>query len=395
MTKYKAVIGSSFGDEAKGMTVARIAQEHKNEKILNVRFNGGAQAGHTVEFENKRHVFKTFGASTFFNSETYLSEDFIFNPLFFYDEKMKLKNLGYTPKVKMSKKAIFQIPLDAILNMTVEEVRDKDRHGSVGIGIFETVKRVERSQDFISFYDFMTNCPDKIKWFEDIIHNYLPLRLSELGLTQEDLMKNGDFLFSQLNIIDTLRTFLTVFDLIEFVEFDEIKNDYDVIIFEGAQGLLLDQNNRFYFPHLTPSNCGIRNISKMLETDDELEIHYATRTYLTRHGAGKMNFEVPKHLLKEKIEDPTNIPNDWQESLRFGVLNIDELINRIENDLISPVKRLKLTPYYSVSCLDHIPPEGIYIVYKGFCEKVKEDSLISMLEDSGLLVKYKSYSSSL
>lgn len=78
----------------------------------------------------------------------------------------------------------------------------------------------------------------------------------------------------------------------EIVSNDEFLKEFDNIVFEAGQGLLLDQNNKKYFPHLTPSNTGIKNAKKIIEGIDwgdeiNIETCYVSRTYLTRHGAGE------------------------------------------------------------------------------------------------------------
>jgi adenylosuccinate synthase len=62
------IIGANFGDEGKGLITDFEAR--RNGSKLNVRFNGGAQAGHTVVSENKRHIFSHVGASSFAGTET-------------------------------------------------------------------------------------------------------------------------------------------------------------------------------------------------------------------------------------------------------------------------------------------------------------------------------------
>lgn len=91
--KIKVVIGSGFGDEGKGlMTDYFCSSFPRDESVLNVRFNGGAQAGHTVVTPyGLRHVFGHFGAGSFLpNVVTYLSSEFLVNPILFRKEYGKL-----------------------------------------------------------------------------------------------------------------------------------------------------------------------------------------------------------------------------------------------------------------------------------------------------------------
>lgn len=77
--QIKVVIGANFGDEGKGLMTDYFCNKLSADgSVLNIRHNGGAQAGHTVVTpDDKRHVFSHFGAGSF-NSHvaTYLSEDY-------------------------------------------------------------------------------------------------------------------------------------------------------------------------------------------------------------------------------------------------------------------------------------------------------------------------------
>ncbi|WP_317097303.1 MULTISPECIES: adenylosuccinate synthetase [Clostridium] len=154
-----------------------------------------------------------------------------------------------------------------------------------------------------------------------------------------------------------------------FKSFSKIANDFDTLIFEGEQGLMLHQNYK-YFPHVTPSNTGIENVIELLydEFNDEetrqavdIEAIYITRSYLTRHGAGTMPDEL-KDKPYEKIEDLTNIPNRYQGTLRFGLLNLDLLKENIEADFNKSLNsKFKIRKSLAITCLDQIDDKALYI----------------------------------
>ena len=129
---------------------------------------------------------------------------------------------------------------------------------------------------------------------------------------------------------------------VHVVNDDQLLNGYDTIVFENGQGLLLDQNNTEYFPHLTPSNTGIKNPARIIKSvnwTDEINIGacYVTRTYMTRHGAGAFPSECNKEEINPDInldiEDLTNVPNPHQDTLRYGKLNVKELHERCQADI--------------------------------------------------------------
>ena len=97
---------------------------------------------------------------------------------------------------------------------------------------------------------------------------------------------------------------------------------------------MLDQNRTDYFPHLTPSNTGMQNIRAILDRLEPrvTEVCYVTRTYLTRHGAGPFPTECSMKELGLETDDSTNIPNPFQGTLRYGLLDTEALLGRIRED---------------------------------------------------------------
>ena len=128
-----------------------------------------------------------------------------------------------------------------------------------------------------------------------------------------------------------------MFSHIRIAGFSEIRDfeKYGCLVFEGGQGLLLDQNNKEYFPHLTPSNTGLTNPMKIIHKFGcfpDSEVCYVTRTYLTRHGAGRLDGECDKAEINPDMQDLTNVPNPHQGTLRYAKLDEKSLEERILKD---------------------------------------------------------------
>ena len=92
MTKHVAVVGAQFGDEGKGLTVDYLCHKIMNElgtdNGLVVRYNSGAQAGHTVVTpEGWRHVHSHIGSGWNLEIPTYLSKHFVCNPFILLKEQ--------------------------------------------------------------------------------------------------------------------------------------------------------------------------------------------------------------------------------------------------------------------------------------------------------------------
>ena len=107
---------------------------------------------------------------------------------------------------------------------------------------------------------------------------------------------------------------------------------FDSFIFENGQGLGLDQNCGAEWH--TTSNTGMINPYDMLKDYYEYhaEVCYVTRSYTTRHGIGPMENEAHKKEINNDMIDKTNVPNEFQGSLRYGYPEDKEQKIRIAKD---------------------------------------------------------------
>lgn len=201
------------------------------------------------------------------------------------------------------------------------------------MGIFETIKRYEENYGY-SAWVLLENYDNQNKEaIKAIKHTYLAKRFNELKIQPSEEWEeiiNSDGLIEQfLEDLEFMANHVTVCGDTNALE------KYQNIVFEGGQGLLLDQKNQEYFPHLTPSNTGLKNPAKMilrLFPDSAIEVCYVTRPYLTRHGAGRIDNECSKKEINPNMEDLTNAPNPHQGIMRYGKMNVYELLNRTQKD---------------------------------------------------------------
>lgn len=327
----KIIAGANFGDEGKGLLTDYFAFQSK-ENCLVIKCNGGSQAGHTVVTPDFiKHVFHHFGSGTFAQAQTYLSKDFIVNPILFRKEREELKQKGMSPICFVNQDCLLTTPYDMLMNQIAEKSRKEQKHGSCGAGIWETIVRNQ-----YTVKDFYRSRQKRKQMLDEIRKNYIPKRLKQLGIQKEEselfeLFENEIIVENFLDDLEYFYNYISIAD-------DSIVLGYKTILFECGQGLLLDKNNLSYMPHLTPSNTGIKNPIKLLsnfEKDNKInfEICYVTRTYLTRHGAGRLDTECTKQQIGNDIEDFTNVPNPFQDTLRYGFFDIHLLIDSIKNDL--------------------------------------------------------------
>ena len=271
MIKNVAVItGANYGDEGKGLGTYQFCQSFINRGLypLVICHNGGAQRGHTVIHKGTRHVFRHVGSGSFLNCHTYLSEDFILNPIIFREEYKELleKGVELDNKVFVSEKCLVTTPYEMFLNDMKERKRNKLKHGSCGLGIFETIQR-NKEVNFAIGDLYISTTKFKVK---SEINKYFNKCIKEENLFEYKKEYMNDPMLT--DIINTYFEDLNfMFSKIQIINSEDEKyflERYDSLIFEGAQGLLLDQNNKKGFPHLTPSNTGAYNPIKILSNLD-------------------------------------------------------------------------------------------------------------------------------
>jgi adenylosuccinate synthase len=308
--RARAVIGASFGDEGKGLVTDYLCSQGAG---MVVRYNGGAQAGHTVVTpEGDRHVFSHIGSGSFLGVPTFLSQFFVCNPILFAKEITKLKQLGIEPTVYAHPNCLVTTFADMMINQTIEDARGNSRHGSCGVGFAETIARSELPELKITLSDLWNGASIEDRLIAACT-SYAEFRCGKQ-------VENADSLIS--HFVDLCAAFA---EAINPLGIDQCEDP----VFEGAQGLLLSQDNKNYFPHLTRSFTGMHNVRILCQQAgiDEIEPYYVSRTYLTRHGAG----HLPAEDKSMSYPDETNQPNSWQGTLRFAPLDA-ELRDRCSKD---------------------------------------------------------------
>ena len=332
-TEFKAVIGKNFGDEGKGLTTDFLCLN--GAKNLVVRANGGAQSGHTVETRTKRFVFHELSSGSFRHADTYWAETYHPDLYKLPEEIEDFKaQAGFVPKIFASKNAGITTILDVVLNMALETNRGTNRHGSCGMGIYETVLR-EESGNKISIEDVLRLGHEGLeKRLFEIRDNYTFKRFKEEHISLDSSFEYTDLLNDDNVIKNYAKAVRENISLIEVVDSEkEFFEQYDQVIFENGQGLLLDSEREEFYPNVTGSRTGLYNINRILSSVDAKlsEVIYVSRSYVTRHGAGLLPCECDVKAISESIKDETNLPNEWQGTLRYG-------LHESTHKFIEPVK---------------------------------------------------------
>jgi adenylosuccinate synthase len=351
-TKYTAVIGASYGDEGKG----RLTNYLSDGGTLVTRYSGSAQAAHTVVENGKRHVFKHFGSGTMRGSPTFLTKGFLCHPVEFRSEHARLLELGETPTVFVDEECLLVLPSDMLINQFQEIQRGDLKHGSCGMGIRQAIERCAtpelRTQvrDVSRLvlggaFDVMVRHLESWAWRN---HTTAGRILHECGISDFRAVAERfteDLAYFQHSVLPATSR-----------ELSENFLTAGQVLFEGSQGLALDPGVG-KLPWLTPTYVGVGGLLPVMRDvfAPEIELIYATRPYLTRHGAGPLPEE---HLWEIPVTDETNVPNKWQDSLRFAPLNFQHLRQRIGLDFqwarMWPWPEVKFTVSLGVTCLDHV-----------------------------------------
>ena len=301
--EVKVVVGSNYGDCGKGLVSGCLAKEaaEQKKKVLTVFYNGGAQRCHHSNGQDLHCV----GAGNFFNGDTFYHERFVLDP-------MTLWLTGDSVIIDPDCRVV--LPCDVMRNRAKEIARGENKHGSCGMGIFEAVKRSANEEDAVYAGEllFPYRLYEKVR------------RIMEKYPCAPDDLYNLDNWMRAVAYVTSNCQIKGLFSLLPL---------YDTVIFEGGQGLLLDQSHIKETVHLTPSSVGSYNIAKFINFIGEpTDIYYVSRTYMTRHGAGEMEAECKREDINPDIVDKTNMPNPWQGDLRFGYLNQDTLAERVKED---------------------------------------------------------------
>lgn len=332
--RARAVIGANFGDEGKGLVTDFLCAFQGAGMV--VRFNGGAQAGHTVVAPGgERHVFSHVGSGTFAGVPTFLSQFFVCNPILFLRELEELAQLGLKPVVYAHPNCLITTFADMMINQHEENARGDARHGSCGVGVNETVNRSKLPELQITLSDIWNgaNLEDRLR---TICGKYTEFRTGKPIADPDKLIAE---------FVKRCQAFAQLVHPLGIAQCPDP-------IFEGAQGLLLSQDNKEFFPHLTRSYTGMRNVRMLCAQAGitEIEPYYVSRTYLTRHGAGPL----PGEDRAMSYEDDTNVEHAYQGKLRFAPLSYPHLFERCAADAGDQRKDAKIV----LTHCDQVKPWG-------------------------------------
>jgi adenylosuccinate synthase len=379
MSKALLAIGLAFGDEGKGSVVDALTR--REGASLVVRFNGGAQAAHNVVTpDGQHHVFAQFGSGTLAGARTHLSRFMLVNPMTLLNEAAHLEFLGIKDSLSLmtiEREALVTTPLHMAMNKLRELARGDARHGSCGMGIGETVAyalahpydalRVGDLEDEPTIRRKLGDLCDRL-WAS--VSDIVSFSKRPAGFFEacDDVAQfkgwPADNAERMAAMVAPMRELVKRTKLVDRDWLPQTMED-TTTIFEGAQGVLLDQTHGFQ-PHTTWSDCTFGNANALIEgfTGDVTRLGI-TRAFMTRHGAGPLPTESVE--LAPLATHDHNKTGQWQGSFRVGALDLPLL--RYARSHIDMLDGLIVT---NIDRLNAIDPSGV-LAMRHFCNMYSVD----------------------
>lgn len=305
-------VGQNFGDESKGSAVEWLSEYYRADLV--VRYNGGHQAAHNVVLENgKYHTFAQFGSATLLGVPTFLGPHMIIEPLAMAREAQHLMELGVTNPFNMmtiDPDCLITTPFHVILGQSYEM---QNKHGSVGVGIGKTRELWLRQNLALKAKHYINSDKNERLSILDEI------KQKSLLLFSEKLRSGHDGNMTKLrnwNLVNLDNSIMNIMSKVKIAHIDHFSNA-NCIVFEGAQGVLLDEYIGFH-PHTTWSNTTTHYAEELCSQIGNIdkEIIGITRTYMTRHGNGPLPTETKLFKMLNGIE--LNPDGVWTGKMRFG-----------------------------------------------------------------------------
>ena len=354
-----------FGDSGKGATVDRLAAASAKyySNVVVIRHTGGSQAGHTVDLRGgKRHIHASFASGALGGFPSHMSSYCPIYPQNLIREAEVLQKFHKQPLESLCS-------VDPLTPMiTVYDVAwnraQRSIHGitdTCGIGVGATMERL-RDGWCPTFIQDLTH-PEVLKAKLKAVCEYYHLKIKCQGWSDFEYQFDRALEDEKMDPTNALLH-------VDLIPTGSIVKCADVVIFEGAQGVMLDQDHGI-LPYTTWGHTTCRNAVEMInqygfDGPGHVHVHAVTRAYQTRHGHGPMTSEEPI----EVPADPTNITNPYQGEFRTGTLDFDLLryARDVERAHQGRLEKWLGTVTTHVTCCDHLSPEELTRVTKLFTE---------------------------
>ncbi len=347
--KVDVLLGLQWGDEGKGKIVDVLAPKYD----VVARFQGGPNAGHTLEFDGIKHVLHQIPSGIFRNkTRNIIGNGVVLDPIVFRTEIEKLSkyNLNVRANLFISKKATLIVPTHRLLDQAQEKAKGDQKIGSTLKGIGPSY------QDKIGRQGLRVG---------DVLSDNFESKFKKLTEIHFEILKNHSIEFNwpelETQFFESV-SFLKQFNLIDSEYFinDELNKNSSVLA-EGAQGSLLDIDFGSY-PFVTSSNTVTAGACTGLGIAPSRigEVYGIFKAYSTRVGSGPF----PTELMDDEGEKMRKQGNEfgsttgrprrcgWIDlpSLKYSIMinGVTQLL-MMKADVLSIFSVIKICTHYKLS----------------------------------------------
>ena len=338
----KAVIGLQWGDEGKGKIVDYLSEDFD----LVVRYQGGNNAGHTVIVDDTTYKLNLIPSGVIRGKICFLGQGVVLDPNHFSNEYDQIKKKINNPKIYLSSNISLILDYHKQLDKINESILNTEKKiGTTSKGIGPAYQdKVGRKS--IKLYDLKSK-----KIIEEKMHS--------IKRFYDPILES--FNESKINIEQTIQELLSFYDVVNelIVDNSKIKKDFKnkKILFEGAQGALLDLDHGSY-PFVTSSNT----VSSNIVIGSALQVDYQTvgifKAYATRVGNGPFPSELFDDIGDYIAEKGVEVGTVTKRKRRCGWLDLVSLkysceINRVNElcitkaDVLNNLSEIKLCKSYN------------------------------------------------
>lgn len=357
--KIDVLLGLQWGDEGKGKVVDVLTPQYD----VIARFQGGPNAGHSLEFNNIKHVLHLIPSGIFHSDKiNIIGNGVVLDPLIFAGEIDKLVAMGTDPRKNLwiSKKAHLILPTHRCLDAASEIAKGSAKIGSTLKGIGPTYMD-KTGRNGLRVGDILQ--PDFMVRYETLKNKHLWM-LKQYNYNEDFSEQETKWLAS----LDVLRSFLLIDS--EY-EINNLVTNNKSILAEGAQGTLLDIDFGSY-PFVTSSNtiCAGACTGLGVAPSKIGEVYGIVKAYCTRVGSGPF----PTELFDETGDALRKIGNEFGSTtgrprrcgwLDLVALKYSVIVNGVtkiiltKGDVLSGFDTLKVATAYKVNgeLTDKLPYE--------------------------------------
>ncbi len=338
----KAVIGLQWGDEGKGKIVDYLSENFD----LVVRYQGGNNAGHTVIVDDKTYKLNLIPSGVIRGKICFLGQGVVLDPNHFFNEYDQIKKKIDYPKIYLSSNISLILDYHKQLDKINESILNTDKKiGTTSKGIGPAYQdKVGRKS--IKLYDLKSK-------------NVIEEKMQSIKKFYDPILES--FNESKINLEQTIQDLLSFYNVVNklIVDNSQIKKEFKnkKILFEGAQGALLDLDHGSY-PFVTSSNT----VSSNIVIGSALQVDYQTvgifKAYATRVGNGPFPSELFDDIGDYIAEKGVEIGTVTKRKRRCGWLDLVSLkysceINRVNElcmtkaDVLNNLSEIKVCKSYN------------------------------------------------